>query len=404
MSQLHTFGKQFIPTTVLFALLIWGLNWQKLAISQWIEQLTWLPYTALAVAAIFAVQFGRSRIVFCVLILVFLLLSPAFQVTLTSHILVSLWVLTAWLLWRPDKGLLPVNLGYSLLELTLVGLATYFLYPILTSLAQQPLTHLYPLMLNLGMGISETFTPIEFCLFVSLSVLCIGRLIISPTNSNVAIFLTFIALVLMFSDKNQYIMVTVSTLIAALYVVAIMVDSFNMAYRDELTGIPSRRALNQYVQTLGRKYVVVMSDIDHFKKFNDTYGHDVGDQVLRLVASKLSNVTGGGRAFRYGGEEFTLIFPRKAYNEVIAHVEVLREIIADYPIVLRGHDRPEHPPKTRQKSQQTSNNNKIVHVTCSFGVAQRTTECNDFESIVKQADIALYAAKKAGRNCVKKAE
>jgi diguanylate cyclase (GGDEF)-like protein len=54
-----------------------------------------------------------------------------------------------------------------------------------------------------------------------------------------------------------------------------------------------------------------MSDVDHFKRFNDTHGHDVGDQVLRLVASKLSKVSGGGRAYRYGGEEFALVFRRQ---------------------------------------------------------------------------------------------
>jgi diguanylate cyclase (GGDEF)-like protein len=204
------------------------------------------------------------------------------------------------------------------------------------------------------------------------------------------------------NSANQQLIANISGLgLACYYVVAVLIDSFNMAFRDELSGIPSRRALMQFVQTLGRKYVVVMADIDHFKKFNDTYGHDVGDQVLKLVASQLNKVSGGGRAFRYGGEEFTLVFPRKTINEVIPHVEVLRRNIADYAIALRGQDRPKHPPKKGQSRKVAKP--KTVSVTCSFGVAERSAEINDFTKILKQADVALYAAKKVGRNCVQQA-
>ncbi len=68
-------------------------------------------------------------------------------------------------------------------------------------------------------------------------------------------------------------------------------------------------------------------DIDHFKRFNDTYGHDTGDQVLRLVAAGLSRVTGGGHAYRCGGEEFNILFPGKTTSEVVDHLEQLRAAI-----------------------------------------------------------------------------
>jgi hypothetical protein len=76
---------------------------------------------------------------------------------------------------------------------------------------------------------------------------------------------------------------------------AVAHEAYQMAFRDELTGLPGRRALNERMQRLGRNYVLAMSDVDHFKKFNDTHGHDVGDQVLRLVASKLSKIRGAVR-------------------------------------------------------------------------------------------------------------
>lgn len=82
---------------------------------------------------------------------------------------------------------------------------------------------------------------------------------------------------------------------------AILYDFYLMAYRDELTGLPSRRALNERMAGGGRRFVAAMVDVDHFKGFNDTHGHDVGDQVLKMVAARLREVSGGGKAYRYGG-------------------------------------------------------------------------------------------------------
>jgi len=76
---------------------------------------------------------------------------------------------------------------------------------------------------------------------------------------------------------------------------------------------------------MGRRYVIAMLDVDHFKSFNDTYGHDVGDQVLKMVAAKINGVKGGGKPFRYGGEEFTVIFPRRRLAEAIPHLEEVRK-------------------------------------------------------------------------------
>jgi GGDEF domain-containing protein len=205
----------------------------------------------------------------------------------------------------------------------------------------------------------------------------------------------------------EFGLVTIISLMS-LFCYSILKDSFMMAFRDELTDIPSRRALVQYVQTLGRKYSVVMCDIDHFKKFNDTYGHDVGDEVLKLVASKLNNISGGGKTFRFGGEEFIIIFPRKTAAQVILFVEEVRRTIADYDITLRASPRPPKSKKLLAKKllakktfTKKITTEKIVKVTSSFGIAQRTKEYSSFDNIMKQADIALYAAKKKGRNCVK---
>jgi len=179
---------------------------------------------------------------------------------------------------------------------------------------------------------------------------------------------------------------------------AVAHEAYQMAFRDELTGLPGRRALNERMQRLGRNYVLAMSDVDHFKKFNDIHGHDVGDQVLRLVASKLSKIGGGGKAYRYGGEEFALVFAGKTLDECLPHLEVIREAIATYNIHLRNQDsRPQDDNQGRQRRAGASASS--VSVTVSIGVAERV-EQRAPEQVLKSADQALYSAKGAGRNCV----
>ena len=179
---------------------------------------------------------------------------------------------------------------------------------------------------------------------------------------------------------------------------AVAHEAYQMAFRDELTGLPGRRALNERMPRLGRNYVLAMSDVDHFKKFNDTHGHDVGDQVLRLVASKLSKIGGGGKAYRYGGEEFALVFAGKTLEECMPHLEVIRESIATYNIHLRNQDsRPQDDSQGRQR--RSGSNASSVSVTVSIGVAERIEQRTP-EEVLKSADQALYSAKGAGRNCV----
>ncbi|AOE82986.1 GGDEF domain-containing protein [Pseudomonas sp. TCU-HL1] len=176
-------------------------------------------------------------------------------------------------------------------------------------------------------------------------------------------------------------------------------EAYQMAFRDELTGLPGRRALNERLRRLGRNYVLAMTDVDHFKKFNDTYGHDVGDQVLRLVASRLRKVGGGGKAYRYGGEEFTILFPGKSVDECMPHLEAVRQAIEQYQMHLRD---PGSRPKSDEagRARRGNANGQTVSVTISIGVAGRDAEQRTPEEVIKAADQALYSAKSAGRNRV----
>ncbi len=181
-------------------------------------------------------------------------------------------------------------------------------------------------------------------------------------------------------------------------VLALVQHSYRMAYLDELTELPGRRALKEEMSRLRGNYTIAMLDVDHFKKFNDTYGHDVGDQVLRLVASRLRRAGGGGKAFRYGGEEFTVVFPGRTVDDAWDPLDELRETIEHTPMTLRAADRPKKKPSHVQRGK--GGGGQKVSVTISIGVAERSEKQPTPERVVKAADKALYKAKKNGRNQV----
>ena len=179
-------------------------------------------------------------------------------------------------------------------------------------------------------------------------------------------------------------------------VVSLVETSHRMAYSDELTGLPGRRALNEALLKLDDRYTIAMVDIDHFKRFNDEHGHDVGDHLLRLMGAQLANVEGGGKPFRYGGEEFALIFPGKSATEAMPYLEALRESIYAAAFTVRGRRRPREKPQR----PRTSGGQKKVVVTVSIGIADSDRQDATPEKVIEAADAALYRAKRAGRNRV----
>ncbi|MBZ0216143.1 MAG: GGDEF domain-containing protein [Fimbriimonadaceae bacterium] len=158
---------------------------------------------------------------------------------------------------------------------------------------------------------------------------------------------------------------------------------------DALTGIANRKRFDQTLQTsileaieIQEPLALIFGDIDHFKKFNDTFGHQTGDQVLRLVSHALrSNVKGRDLAARYGGEEFAIILPHTDVNAAQIVANQIREAIMAKELVKK------------------STGESLGTITMSFGIAiYRAGE--DGDSFISRADTALYAAKRAGRNCV----
>ncbi|MDP4527680.1 GGDEF domain-containing protein [Alkalimonas delamerensis] len=191
-----------------------------------------------------------------------------------------------------------------------------------------------------------------------------------------------------------------ATLIASsCLLLTLALQMLQLAYIDELTQLPQRRALMGHLNRLGKKSAVTMLDVDHFKKFNDTYGHDVGDQVLRLLGAILAKQR-GMTAYRYGGEEFTLVFHHANPKKLKEQLEQVRQQVADYPLVVRQGGRPkDHETGKKQRSAKHNSGSKTVQITISLGCAIRQGSEKP-ESLLKRADEALYKAKKKGRNCV----
>ncbi|WP_235015327.1 ABC transporter substrate-binding protein [Oceanicoccus sp. KOV_DT_Chl] len=156
-----------------------------------------------------------------------------------------------------------------------------------------------------------------------------------------------------------------------------------LSVTDTLTGLANRRHLDESIygcldvaNRYGRTFSIVLFDLDHFKQVNDTYGHLIGDQILKIIGSILrQNTRNVDLSGRWGGEEFLLICPETEVNAAATLAELLRTIIVQY----------EFPGASRQ--------------TCSFGVAQ-WVQGDSSETLLSRADKALYAAKDQGRNRV----
>lgn len=161
------------------------------------------------------------------------------------------------------------------------------------------------------------------------------------------------------------------------------------AMTDGLTGLSNRKAFDEEIRRIAREadtnnvtFTLLMVDIDHFKGFNDNFGHQVGDQVLRLVARTLvDGVKGRDIAARYGGEEFAILLPETEMRAGVAVGENLRRTLSTKDIINR------------------SNGEKMGRITMSIGVAEYYNG-ESIEDLIERADAALYTAKHNGRNQV----
>ena len=361
---------------------------------------TVFPFTVVAAALLLGWRFNRSRLIFSTGLL-----------ALTAYVLLQgLDTPRERILFHALTFLLPINLALVALlpergTLTPAGLLRWVLLAVqliivvfLTqAFTDQSLkfltTHLLPARLT-------AWTPVQqpsIIAFLAIGVL-LGMAWLREPQSPVrgytyALLAVFAALSWPAAGAGQELWLATAGLVL---VVAVIEASYMMAYRDGLTELPGRRALNEALPRLSGQYTVAMVDVDHFKRFNDTYGHDAGDHVLRLVAARLAQSPGGGTAYRYGGEEFALVFPGKGQEECLPHLEELRETVETSRFTMRRRFRP----RVKPKNDKGKKSRQAITITVSIGVAERNHRNTNPDQVVQAADKALYRAKEAGRNRV----
>jgi diguanylate cyclase (GGDEF)-like protein len=357
-----------------------------------------LPYWLFATIFVMAAQFNRSRLSLLSLFLIIFyainqqrFLDVSFLNRFSDLLFLFGLVFISALSLVKDRALLSIH-GFHRALLTLACFTIAWAWLWSSQLWIAPL--LLPLLTN------KLLAAQLIHIDVVVGLLILGQIInatLKPSTTNTALFLTSLIWMVHHYFPNFIASSMLFTLIGFFLLLAILTDFYWLAYRDELTGLPSRRALNQLALSLGSRYSVAMLDVDHFKKFNDTHGHDIGDQVLKLVATHIRKVKGGGKFFRYGGEEFTIVFSRKDSNEAIPYLDEVRRIIANYKMTLREDMRKAKDKRYRNRPEQ--NRAKTVSVTISIGVASKQPG-QTFEQTIKAADEALYRAKEQGRNRV----
>lgn len=354
---------------------------------------------ALGVALLLAFRFNRGRVFFTLLTLLaaytaFWQLPGASRheyLVLFGTTAIALPSLMAVFAFMGEHGILSRG---GMIRFALVVLPVGYTMAALALPASVPVAWLDARFLHLQLLEATALTRPGAITLVAALLLVNGRLFLRPGAESAALFGSLLAVVPIL-HAGEFTMDTVAFVTAAAVMVgtAVIQESWTMAYVDELTQLPGRRALREATARLGNRFAVGMLDIDHFKKFNDTHGHDTGDEVLRMVAAKLARVPGSARAFRYGGEEFCVLFPGRNRDEARDTLDALRRSIADKPFELRRGER-------RHDGKGGKSRSRTVEVTISAGVADSTSVEGGPDAVIRGADKALYRAKRRGRNRV----
>lgn len=361
---------------------------------------TVFPFTVVAAALLLGWRFNRSRLVFAMALL-----------ALTEYLLLN-GVETQHdrVLFHAMTFLLPINLALvallpergtltpaGLLRWVLLGVQVLIVVFLAQSFPDKMLKFLTAHVLPARLTRWTVLQQPAILAFVTIGVLLVMAWMREPQSPVRGYFYAlgavFAALSWRAAGPGQEIWLSTAGLIL---VIAVIEASYMMAYRDGLTELPSRRALNEALPRLSGQFTVAMVDVDHFKRFNDTYGHDAGDHVLRLVAARLAQAPGGGTAYRYGGEEFALVYPGKGQDECLPLLEELRETVETSRFTMRRRFRP----RLKPKNDKTRKSRQAIMITVSIGVAERNHRNASPDQVVQAADKALYRAKEAGRNRV----
>jgi diguanylate cyclase (GGDEF)-like protein len=367
------------------------------------------PYTVYLVGILLGWRFNRSRLLFAIIVLVisdrilahFPLLMERVQGNnhLIVNVLSVLLPLNLILLSViQERGILTIR---GIGRLGLIFIQPVIVYALILDNDIRIFKVLNHQFFNMsGLTAAHLTQPILLIFFLS-AIFLIIRFVLKSGVMDSGFFWALLAAFLALAARSPGSHSTFYFATAGLIlVISVLEASYMMAFRDELTGLPGRRALQEAFLKLTSSYTIAMVDIDHFKKLNDRHGHDVGDQVLRMVGSRLAKVGGGGKVFRYGGEEFTIVFSGRSVKETFKIADNLRRTIAKNPFVIRSKKRPRKKPENLKSVPRSE---KKVTIKVSIGMAERCDRYPTPQEVMKAADKALYRAKNSGRNCIRTA-
>jgi len=390
-------------------------GWLTLAL----PALSFLYYCAVVGGILLAWKFHSSRIFLALLIL--FLTQEAIGLFASGHFLPGT---PGWIAVQAAALLIPLNFvlislmherGFTVAAVAPVGMLLFVQSVVVAVLCRSAQQSAAPAARTHHAATATISLPGHaLVIFAAGSVFLLVRFLINrkPVDSAFLWSLCAFFLSLRFLGSPRLSIVYAATA-ACILATSIIENSYLLAYHDELTTLPSRRAFNDAMLRLQNPYSIAVVDIDHFKRFNDTYGHETGDQVLRLVAGCLARVTGGGQAYRCGGEEFNILFPGKITSDVVEHLERLRVAVESSQFRMRTGERRQAPRGPDRRNQRAAGRARKAHairqlaqekppqplsVTVSIGVATSAKDQTGPDLVLQAADKALYRAKENGRN------
>ncbi len=386
---------------MLFALI---LRWQQQALgSNLLALLPQLPYVLLSIAGLIALLSNRTR-----------------ELALSLSVLCTYWLIRTYLQAPLDSQ--PASEVFTLLALALPLIALFLIFipqqgitqpqgiaiflgpPVLLTAASQILIINPDLFAPFTVDLINnplwfTRLPGDIALIYVIAIGIATMMLIRRQQSIESSALGCIAMLFVTLGWIQLnnISAAMFTGMGLLLTINITSGLLHIGLYDELTQIGNRRALIEAAKTAGNQYTLAMVDADHFKQINDRFGHDLGDQALKVIASCMLKTGCGGKAYRYGGEEFCLLFKGKSRDQVADCLEELRQAIANYDMVIRDKKLRPKEQALGEKKRGASKRHSNLRLTVSVGVADNANG-GSFEHLIKLADRALYKAKAGGRN------
>ncbi len=365
------------------------------------EMMRYYPVLALAAGVITVWRYQRDRLLVGIVLLVLAnlgvwyatgaavgsaggVLFESVALLVPLNFLAFAWMDEQWVFTRVGR----IRLGIVLLQAALVALVS------LTQGIALPASFAIELVPGSWLTWTSLSQPTLLAAAAAISILAV-RVVLAPNATNRGLLWSTVSSVLALQSAET------ATFFFATAVLILTVSAHETAYarekRDQLTRLLPRNFFEQALHSLRGSFSIAVVDIDHLHTFNARYGRDAGDEALRRIGTLLKHVGRGGTAYRYGGDEFAVIFPKKTVDQVAPRLGRICKKIERKRIAFADKDRP----ATGLAESESKSGKEKAYLTVSIGIAQKTIHIIDPQEVVGEADQAAYQAKTQGGNRVK---